>query len=201
MRKQKKPVAMEIKPKQLRKVTTGQIFGYTEALARRPDMVPVWADGVDPNTPQKPGLSVDGARSAELVRAVKELQEMLDKADETIQEKNGQLEMLQGELSAANAQVLELSHRLSAEMSANENKDSAEVDDSAVIETSVATELSRQDKIDLAVAEIYTEGNKSDFTRTDNLPKIPSVEARCGFDDVSAKERDAAVEAYRSAGE
>ena len=48
----------EIKPKELKKITDGRILAYTDALAARPDMVPIWPDGVNPNTspprPQNP---------------------------------------------------------------------------------------------------------------------------------------------------
>ena len=40
----------KIKPKELKKITDGRIFAYTDALAARPDMVPIWPDGVNPNT-------------------------------------------------------------------------------------------------------------------------------------------------------
>lgn len=185
----------KIKPKQLRKVSTGQIFAFTEALAQRSDMVPVWPDGVDPNEPtRKSGLTIDEGRESALRDHIGDLEAKIEAAAIELLSKDREIADLQEQLKKSNAQVIALGNRAGTE----EQEDPPADAENKVTETPVEVqELSRQDKIDLAVGEIYGDSNPDDLTKG-GLPRIPAIEARCGFNDVTPEERKRAAEAHKN---
>jgi len=180
---------MAILPKMLRQLSTGRLFNYSEKLAGRADMVPHWPDGVDPNHPQeqRSGLNVSHMREDQLQRALEERETLLRQAGEIMDKKDAEISDLRERLAKAHEQVNQLIDQL------NEKATDPPAED-----TPPNGQSSRQELINTAVAEMYADGNAEDFTVTSNLPRIGSVEARCPFKDVTAEERDLAVEVYNA---
>lgn len=178
-----------IKPKQLRQVSTGRIFNYNEHLAARNDMVPLWPGNVDPNVDQGgEGLSTDPGliQAEQLKKELRERDNLLRQAGEVIQKREDEIAELKKQLQIVNGQLNQLL----------ETRSRRTEDPPPATSIEVPT-ADRQAIINEAVREMIKENNPEDFTKS-GLPMVESVEARCGIADITAEERDAAVEAYTS---
>ena len=144
-------------------------------------MVPVWEDGVDPNFKREPGsvglaLNAENAQSSQLQQAIKDRDGMLEKAGGVIQGLEDEIKDLKDQLQKANAHINALMDS-GAELKPND------------------PEAGRQSLINEAVKEILLENNPDDLTTGRGLPRLESISARCGIEDVNSKERDAAIAA------
>lgn len=177
----------DIKPKELRCVTSGRIFAYSPALAKRKDMVPVWK-GANPNSPYEGpvGLAIDPgkAQNEQLVKALRERDMIIQEAGVQMQKLENEIDDLKEQLQTANAQINGLMEKLSSK--SNPDLGAVEIPDA-----------DRQDIITEAVREMVKENNPDDFTKTHGLPRIEVIEARCGIAEISAAERDTALEALK----
>jgi hypothetical protein len=159
-----------IVPKQLRKITTGQIFSYTEALAKRKDMIPHWPHNVDPNVPSS-GLGTEAAKDI----AFKEAFGQAEKEIQSLQAYISTLEDEKKQLLDENQKLLSI------------------VNNAPQKETQDVPMADRQAIINEAVRSILNDKNKHDITTT-GLPRIEAIEAVSGLSDVTASEREIAME-------
>jgi hypothetical protein len=162
-----------IVPKQLRKITTGQIFSYTEALAKRKDMIPHWPHNVDPNVPSS-GLGTEAAKDI----AFKEAFGQAEKEIQSLQAYISKLEDEKKQLLDENQKLLAI------------------VNDKPLPPEEVppnGPKSDRQTIINEAVRSILNDKNEHDMTTT-GLPRIEAIEAVSGLSDVTASEREIAME-------
>lgn len=170
-----------IKPKQLRKISDGRVFTYTDKLARRSDMVPVWEDGVDPNiaagnlTPEE----VDESKQGQLRSSLAEKNKML-------LEKDKQIEALTQQTIDQNTEIERLNITI-----ANLSKPSIEGDEQ---EEQPPENQARKEKIAATLKAILEENDPNNFTGSGKV-RIEVIEALSELTGVSAAERDAAMEA------
>ena len=188
---------MVILPKLLRKTSDGRIFGYTEGLAKRSDMSPVWPKGVNPNIGEVPDdktivESKDGQLRQVIVEKDKQILGMQKQIDDLYSvnvELNEENTKLNNALDvppadAAGAEVV----GLVTEHGHTETGDHPGTHSQA---DSVSDSVDRQKLITDTVKTMKEERAEFDFTSQDK-PRIESIEARCGLVDVTGEERDAA---------
>ena len=101
-----------LKPKMLRKTTDGRLFAYTDALASRPDMIPVWDQDVDPNWVKPERLTMTGTLVAE--EQATQLRTHLFEKEETIVKLNKQIDDLTEQLMSQNEEIAKLNKMLFA---------------------------------------------------------------------------------------
>jgi regulator of replication initiation timing len=186
---------LEILPKQLRQAKTGRLFTYSEGLAKRNDMIPVWSDGVDPNVAPE-GLSIDNSKSEKLRERIVELEEEninLSRRLKAITDQNknqtdairnlrDNVNKLTDDNVALNVQIDKLKAKLAVSVPVSAGAAPPRTDRMKVITD--------------AVRIIYSDNREDDFTGSGD-PRISAVEARCGLNDVTAAERDQAVSAIK----
>ena len=162
----------QIIPKELRKITTGQIFAYTPELAKRKDMIPHWPNNVDPNV-KSTGLSTEAAKDIAFQKA-------FDQAEKEIKALQDYIKKLEDEKSV----LLEENQRLLAVV----NNPPPKVKQ----ETTVPDDVDRQALINEAVKAILEDKAEGELTTT-GMPRIEAIEARCGLANVNAAERELAM--------
>lgn len=176
---------LKIKPKELKQVPSGRIFGYTEALAKRSDMVPIWPDGVDPNFVGEPKTpeQVKESRSGQY-------REELKAKDIIIQSLNNQIKDLAEEIDSLNAEIVKLRTLSEADNPDTGVPNDPEFDAPADGE---ATTDERMANIKAAAALIMEKQDQNDFTGQGKI-RIGPLEEITGYEDITATERDAAME-------
>lgn len=205
-------MALKEKPKLLKKVSDGRIFNYTDKLAARVDMVPVWENGIDPYYEKPKGLGLAAGESdIDTARAVNEdvveegrtsqLRSALNEKNQQILSLQEQLNETSDECMRLNAEVARLTKLLTvdagrkaqeeAQANAKETFGTEEPDAGDVVEQ-FPDDPARQAQIKAAVANLLEERNPLSFTGR-GLLRLPVLGEVCGFP-VSAAERDDAVE-------
>lgn len=171
----------KIKPKELRSITSGRVFGYTEALAKRSDMVAVWPNGVDPNFGQEPMTEeqVNDSKTGQI-------------RDE-LMSKNAIISNMQTQMDEMAAEI----ERLNDENSKLRQMLEPSVDDPSVKNTPTdkvnPPEINeRQAKIIAAAHDIMEKKEKNDFTGQGKI-RIGRLEEESGISDITAEERDIAM--------
>jgi len=207
-----------IKPKLLKKASDGRIFTYTDALASRGDMIPVWESGVDPNHDEKPMAAGGGLRDGSAVD-----NHLLDKAGESrvsqlrvaLNEKNQLILSLQDQLNQVSDECVRLNEevaRLSRLLTEDHDKAAARKAVNGLFSSELFAdggeeivgggeavkrapdEPMRKSAIDKAVLTLLEKNDPISFTGSGKL-RLPLINDLCGFD-VSAVERDEAVERF-----
>ena len=164
---------MKITPKMLRKTTDGRIFAYTEALAARADMVAVWPDNVDPNFGEpKTGLEMVESKEGQLRTALSEKDRMII----TLQ---GQMDDLVKDNQALNEEVSKLHAYINNLTKPKEAEKPADPE--------------RFAKILEAAQYIIATNDPNHFTGLGKI-RIEPLETKSGLTDITAAERDAAME-------
>jgi len=167
-------------PKELRKISDGRIFAYTDALARRPDMVPVWGPGEEPEYPSdSKGLDIGAG-------AEDHLKKTLRKQTETIMNLENQLSVIGEENQKLLDRIDELEKQASAKSDPDESEDRPPHDD-----------LPDETRLKILVektAEMIRRGDKNDFTGQ-GLPRVERLEAISGIAEVTGSERNMAYDA------
>lgn len=171
----------KIKPKELRKISDGRIFTYTDALAERKDMVPIWPDNVNPNVPED--VVDEDKKAGSKDRQLREEVANINKEKLALQK---QLEDLYIENAKLNEEVSRLNQALDTKEAAG--------DKSEIPSINGLDPGGRQELINKAVEEMYNENDPLDFTGS-NKPRVERIEARCSLADVSGAERDIAMAA------
>lgn len=180
---EKHEILYDKKPKLLRKVEDpgkGRIFTYTEALAKRSDMVPIWGENEQPPEPVKSasGLDVKGAEIVPL------LHEQMREKDQIIAKLNRQIDALMEDNQAAAQEI----HDLKAKLAHGENEQRPEAPPH--------DDLPDPERLSLLVektVEMIRNGDENDFTGQ-GKPRVERLEAWAGIAEVNSKERDAAFE-------
>lgn len=169
----------KIAPKLLRKVSNGRIFPYTETLAKRKDMVPVWPDDVNPNisTPRT-GLEIEASKDLQFSGALAE-------KDAIILNLNRQIEDLNKVISEQNEHITRLNQMISTAPNAPETTQEVPPADPG-----------RMAKITEAAKKIMEVNDPNNFTGSGKI-RIEPLEAACGLADITAGERDAAMESLK----
>jgi hypothetical protein len=168
-----------IKPKELKQVPSGRIFGYTDALAERPDMVAIWPDGIDPNMGHEPKTKEE----AENIKTG-QIREELQTKDKIIANMEAQMADMAKEIEKLNEENMKL-RQLNSQDAPTDNPQPDEV-------PPVASDH-RTDNIRKAAAEIIKNGDPNDFTGQGKI-RIGRLEAISGVADIDAAERDAAMD-------
>jgi len=157
------------------------IFVYNETLAKRPDMVPHWPDGVDPNS--KPaGLNVNDGRAKALEGQIDERDKQIDALKAYIVDLEAKNKELTDELTKALGQLNK------------QNAPPEQVRDETT--QPVIADAERDGLVLEAVKAIYADNDPKELTST-NLPRVEAIEARCGLADVTADDRSKAVKALK----
>jgi hypothetical protein len=179
-----------MKPKQLRKISNGRLFAYTDALAELPGMAPVWAPGEEPEPEEQvsKGLEVN---TKDIDSKVKKMMRSKDKMLVTMEK---QLLALSEENQKLLDQVADLENLL-AGVSLTEGQ---------AVENELATEplddLATNERMDILVGktlEMMEKADPNDFTDA-NMPRVERLEVWAGIAEVTAKER---TEAFKKAQE
>lgn len=177
-------------PKELKKVSgpgKGRIFAYTEALAARSDMVPVWGEDQQPPERVEPasGLSFPGSE------IVPTLHEQLREKDKIIESMQQQIDGLV-EDAQKDSQVI---HDLKAKIAQYELGES-ELPSETPLEPPPHDGLSAEQRLKVLTAktvEMIRNGDENDFTGQ-GKPRVERLEAWAGIAEVNANERDVAFD-------
>jgi hypothetical protein len=165
------------KPMFLKRVDDGRILAYTEALASRKDMIPVWPDGEEPKDykPPKPqGLRVDDVPANIWEEAVREKDKIILDMQRQMDEMVKEISRLTAEISEKNEAVVE--------------PEKPEIDSGRV------------SVIVSAINEMIKEADPLDFTGLGKA-RLEKIEARCGLTGVTGAERDEAMRIIKESGE
>ncbi len=163
-------------PKELRKLSNGRLFAYTDALAADPDMVAVW-HGEEPEhyEPEPRGLEVDGGLKS------------------IIRERDVQILKLEKQVSAMSDENLRLSAIIS---SWEEGEPEEDPEEEKTVPADDNNSLARMSVLIEKAAEMLRNGDANDFTGL-GLPRVERLEALAGIPDVTSQERTAAFEAAK----
>lgn len=171
-----------VKPKELRKIDDGRIFGYTDALAKRPDMVPIWPDNVDPNTGVVPE---EGTRVESKDR---QLRSVIVEKDTIILGLQRQVDDLSVEISELNEEISRLNRALNA-------SDSRTVATGTESAKPAGNDMETRDNLILKTAkDMLDSGERINFTGQGKL-RIERIEALSGLNDVTSQDREKAMKA------
>lgn len=173
-----------IKPKELRRISDGVIFGYTDALAGMNGMVAVWPDGVNPNIEEPPseGLRVESKD--------RQLRDVISDKSKQLVAMEKQVNDLYEENAKLNEEIAKLNRVIESMQAPKDVPDAVDVPTF----TPVAPIGDRQTFVNLAVEQMYADNIPTDFTVT-GKPRMESIEARSGIENVTSREREAAMKA------
>ena len=170
-----------LKPKMLRKTTDGRLFAYTDALASRPDMIPVWENDVDPNWVRPERLTMTGELVAE--EQTTQLRTVLYEKEELIKRLTEQIDSLTEDIMSQNEEIAKLNKMLFSPVE--------EVEVLPDEEKMTATGYDRRTMVVAAAKKLLAIGGTNNITARGQL-RIEALEEESGFTDITSTERDAA---------
>lgn len=163
-----------LKPKMLRKTTDGRLFAYTDTLASRPDMIPVWENDVDPNWVKPERMNMTGEVVAE--EQATQLRSVLFEKEALILKLNEQIDDLTEQLMSQNEEIAKLNKMLFSP----KEEDIPETVDPA-----------RKEKLVKAARKILADNVPHTITARGQI-RIETLEEVSGVEGITSTERDTA---------
>jgi hypothetical protein len=170
-----------LKPKMLRKTTDGRLFAYTDALASRPDMIPVWENDVDPNWVRPERLTMTGELVAE--EQTTQLRTVLYEKEELIKKLTEQIDSLTEDIMSQNEEIAKLNKMLFSPPDEVEA-----IPDEPMLPK---PDFDRKTMLVAAAKKLMAIGGTNNITARGQL-RIEALEEESGLTGVTSTERDAA---------
>lgn len=195
----------KITPKTLRSTVNGREFAYTPILASRPDMVPVWPEGVDPNYGEgaAPADKISDTRAAlllEELRSKDALAESLNRQIDELRDQNSEMREEIARLSKAlstSEEIVRISKAFSSQGVSETTVRIGEVPDVGMKDYDTdESDPIRMGKIIDAAKGIIASGDSNLMTNLGKI-RIEPLEARAGVQGITSSERDHAMKAAK----
>ena len=174
-------------PTHLRKISDDRIFAYTEALAERPDMVPVWEAG---EAPPESETSMSKGLELNIDNADENIKELLRDQNSMILRQEKQISLLGDENQRLHEEISRLEEALNE---SDETPSDAKTGDTEESQGVSVDDDTRMALLVEKTLEMIKNKDQNDFTGA-GVPRVERLEAIAGIPEVTAQERTTAFE-------